>query len=1013
MHKNLGGAIAAFAKLPGNVRSQHQLVVISRLDENTVTRHKRQAASLGLSANELIFTGFVPDADLRALYAGCSIFIFPSLYEGLGLPVLEAMACGAPVIGGNNSSIREIIVRQDALFDAHSNDDIARVLYHALTNRAFTDDLRQYGLSRAKEFTFERTGRLALEAFDEAIQRKRHAGITCMLEGCLPKKRLAFLTPLPPAKSGISNYSAELLPFLARYFDIDVYIDEQTVSDDFCRSAFKIYHYSTFEAVADAYDFILYQFGNSPFHSHMFSLLERFPGVVALHDVFLGLILRHMDRAMNYPGLFLREMLYSHGHRARCQLNAGPNQTQNEHETLIELPCTKRVLNQALGIISHSPFALTVARKHYPEGFRAPYRIINHLRILPPKMDEQKREAIRRKLGIPEPALVIASFGHVADTKRGDLLLQALLTNPLADDNRLHLIFVGQLSGDEFGCHLQQLIHQSGIENRIQITGFVDDNAYQQWLSVTDVAVQLREISRGETSGAVLDCLANGVPLIFNDYASFTDYPNNIVRKINHPIDVTELAGAINELLGDSERRHTLGAAAREYVHKHHNPAHCAAQYAAAIHDFYGRCRLERTNALAEAFGPYLETQDKQHLGTMAAKCLSEFCRPQFSKRRLYIDLTEISKTDIEGGTQRVVREITRELYRRNLTNLEPSAIRFDGNRFVSASQWLSSQGIIAKDEHLCYASSENDAIVFQPGDILLLLDAWGPYVEMMTHFRGIKESGTTIVSILHDILPILMPEVFLSWLPPSFEKYLLDTLKISDVLHCVSRATMEAARQWLSENHPNLLKNVKFSCSHNGTNFNAGNRDFQGTQKTKCLQSTAYLLMVGTIEARKNHALAIEAMEQLWKAGVELSLCVAGKEGWFVEKVMKQLRDNVEPRLVFIENPSDEELSWLYTNAKGLLFVSKGEGFGLPLIEAASCKTPIVCSDIPVFHEIAGDFATYVRIDNAAHLSEDIETWWTRAQRGNIPDSSQMPRLTWEESARQMLDAILAVSNG
>jgi len=1007
--KNLGGAIAAFAQLPGELRSRHQLVIVCHMSEESKSVYKRQTELLGLADNDVVFTGFVPDADLRAFYAGCDAFIFPSCYEGLGLPILEAMVCGAPVIGGDNSSIREIIVRQDALFDAHSSDDTAMVLHHVLTDRAFADDLRSYGLLRAKEFSFERTGRLALEAFDEAVRRKRHAGVTCVVEGWQPRKRLAFLTPLPPAKSGIASYSTELLPHLARYFDIDVYIDGQTVSDDYCRSAFRIYHYSDFEAVAGSYDFILYEFGNSDFHAHMFGHLSRFPGVVTLHDAYLGNILNYINYILNQLGLFQREMLYSHGPRARRRLNASPNQDKNKYLALIDLPCTKRVLDQAMGVISHSPFNLAIAREQYPEGFRTPYRIINMPLALPPEISEQEREAIRRELGIPESVVVIASFGHISFTKRGDLLLQSITGSALAGDDRLQLVFVGQLAEDDFGRNLQTAIKGAGIRERIRITGFVNDKEYRQWLSVADIAVQLREHSRGGTPKGSLDCLASGVPLILNDYASYTDYPDDILCKISHPIHVGELAAAIGELAGDPELRRKLGAAGREYVRQHHDPAQCAAQYAAALHDFYSRCRLERVDALTEVFGPHLDARNNQHLGTLAARRLSGFSRPQFSRRRIHIDVTHIANKDFGSGIQRVVKEIVRELYHSDATGVEPMAIRFDGDRFVSATQWLSANSITIKDEHPCNGSGETGGIAFQPGDILLMLDSsWRYYDNMAPHFQTARDNGTTIISVVYDILSLLMPDAFVPGESQWFEKCFLNMAKESDVLLGISRTSVDAVRQWLGESHPGLLRKLVFSHWHLGTDFGTDGKAFPSTQRTECLRNAAYLLMVGTVEPRKNHALALEAISALWNRGVELSLCIAGKEGWLVDDLMRRLRNNTNPRLVFIENPSDRELSWLYSHAKGLLFVSKGEGFGLPLIEAASCGTPVVCSDIPVFHEIAGDFATYARIGNAVCLAEDIEAWWKRAKQGNIPDSYKMPRLTWEESAHQLLDAIL-----
>jgi glycosyltransferase involved in cell wall biosynthesis len=97
-----------------------------------------------------------------------------------------------------------------------------------------------------------------------------------------------------------------------------------------------------------------------------------------------------------------------------------------------------------------------------------------------------------------------------------------------------------------------------------------------------------------------------------------------------------------------------------------------------------------------------------------------------------------------------------------------------------------------------------------------------------------------------------------------------------------------------------------------------------------------------------------------------------------------------------------------LYQGAAGLLFLSKGEGFGLPLVEAASYGVPIVCSDIPAFREVAGPFATYVRLEDPASLALEIENWLRRRAAGQLPDTKAMPRLTWRESAEKLLEVVV-----
>ena len=112
--------------------------------------------------------------------------------------------------------------------------------------------------------------------------------------------------------------------------------------------------------------------------------------------------------------------------------------------------------------------------------------------------------------------------------------------------------------------------------------------------------------------------------------------------------------------------------------------------------------------------------------------------------------------------------------------------------------------------------------------------------------------------------------------------------------------------------------------------------------------------------------------------------------------------------RFFLLEQPDDVGIASLYSAAAGLLFPTLGEGFGLPLIEAADRDLPILCSDLPVCREIAGPYAEYVDTGSAATLAAQIGHWWARCKRGGVRRSGGMPRLTWEKSAEMLLDVIL-----
>src|SRR5262249_49574521 len=125
--KNMHGLIRAFALLPAALKNKYQLVIACHVTADEKARFGK----------EVIFTGYVPEDDLILFYHLCDLLVFPSFHEGFGLPVLEAMQCGAAVIGSNTSSIPEVIGRKDALFDPHNDQEIAQKIQQALTDTAF------------------------------------------------------------------------------------------------------------------------------------------------------------------------------------------------------------------------------------------------------------------------------------------------------------------------------------------------------------------------------------------------------------------------------------------------------------------------------------------------------------------------------------------------------------------------------------------------------------------------------------------------------------------------------------------------------------------------------------------------------------------------------------------------------------------------------------------------------------------------------------------------------------
>jgi glycosyltransferase involved in cell wall biosynthesis len=128
------------------------------------------AQGLGIESRNLLLTGFVSDRHLAALYRSCALFVFPSLYEGAGLPILEAMTCGAPVAASNTSAMPELLGDLEATFDPSDPADIARAVRAVLETPGKLDALRERSRRRVQLYTWERVARRTLEGYERALE---------------------------------------------------------------------------------------------------------------------------------------------------------------------------------------------------------------------------------------------------------------------------------------------------------------------------------------------------------------------------------------------------------------------------------------------------------------------------------------------------------------------------------------------------------------------------------------------------------------------------------------------------------------------------------------------------------------------------------------------------------------------------------------------------------------------------------------------------------------------------
>lgn len=611
LRKNIEGLIEAYTKLPSHIREQHQLAIVCSVHDNDRVRLHKLAKTLGLRDDELIMTGFVPDEDLPKLYHACELFVFPSWHEGFGLPALEAMACGAPVIAANTSSLPEVVGNQDALFDPRDISKISEKIVEVLSDTSLRQRLIEHGVEQAKKFSWDASAVRALTALKDCWEQHK------LIKPRLEKKqhpKLAYFSPVPPAQSGIADYSAELLPELAAHYDIEIIADQNQVSDPWISANFPVRDLAWFEQHAQRFERVVYNFGNSMFHEYMLDAMEKYPGVVVLHDFYHSGLIAHLDLTGKRKGIWETELFQAHGYAALHKKLRANDVTQ----IIWEYPCNRLVIERALGIIVHSAYSKQLAKKWYGTQAASDWRLIQHLRVLPHQLDRRRSRA---KLGFQENDFLICSFGILGPTKLNHLLLRAWLDSSLRSDANCHLVFVGKNDGGEYGAELLETIKKANLGERVKITGFADIDLFRDYLQAADMAVQLRGISRGETSGTVLDCLAYGLPTIINKNGSMAELPDDPLFKLDDDVDVEILSDMLERLRSDESLRLEYARRARNHIATQHAPNQIAVEYCEAIESFYQSStslHLQYTiRQIAQLDYPYSQTDLIQ-----AAACL-------------------------------------------------------------------------------------------------------------------------------------------------------------------------------------------------------------------------------------------------------------------------------------------------------------------------------------------------------------------------------------------------------
>lgn len=377
------------------------------------------------------------------------------------------------------------------------------------------------------------------------------------------------------------------------------------------------------------------------------------------------------------------------------------------------------------------------------------------------------------------------------------------------------------------------------------------------------------------------------------------------------------------------------------------------------------------------------------------------------SPSRLIVDATQVARLDHGTGIQRVVKSICANL---------PPAVAPTGQGLVVAAfandtGWFG----IPQQEGMPLSlppAEERRKLRFNASDTVLMLDSsWELWAQYESALLGARARGAKVVACLYDLVPIKMPAYCDPGMPGMFAQWLQSALRWSTDVVCISRAVADELLAILEA--IDFPRSIRVGYWRLGADFLPGGASTSHPSTSLAAAGKRpKFLMVGTLEPRKGHALAIKAFEQFWSNGGDAELTIVGNHGWGVDGLVQNIQSHPEfgKRLFWRQYVADDELRKLYQACDSLIAASYGEGFGLPIVEAARFNKHVIASDIPVFHEVSerSSSVSFFEAGSSASLAREITSWLhDSGETANPRKAGQGEWPNWAQSASELVDVV------
>ncbi|WP_339071848.1 glycosyltransferase [Methylovirgula sp. 4M-Z18] len=523
------------------------LVIGGGYDQHWAEKFRALAEHMGGRADLVVVPGPVDDTALISFYRNASVIICPSHDEGFSIPVIEAMAAGVPCLVSNIPAHLELVEDSALRFPPDDDQTLRAKLEHLRADQAASEATIAAQNTVWPKFSAAAVGERFWAPFMERIEA-RQVPVTPAVVG-RRKPRVALLSPVQPDRSGVADYTASTCAEFGKFVELDVF--SETANPVPVPNATRLLPLGRLPHLLPSYDRVIGVIGNSDFHVRIFDFLRDYGGAAIAHDA------RMLGFYATLKGRKAALRLASH--------ELGRPVSEEElnlwltDESQLKALFLSEMAESASPLIVHSPVTVREMQQRYSLApVCLPFCAMRPLDGT--QLCATERQAARRRLGIADGDVLIATFGFVHENKGADELVQALaLLRASNIPARLHFVGDTVHLGDD-GKGLRARVAELGLTPDVQFeTGYVPENVYRDYLIGADLGVQLRKHGFGSVSAALLDAAIAGLPSVANvTLAEAIDVRLSYVRTISDTLSPQMIADALASLHACGTTRETI-----------------------------------------------------------------------------------------------------------------------------------------------------------------------------------------------------------------------------------------------------------------------------------------------------------------------------------------------------------------------------------------------------------------------------------------------------------------------